>query len=704
MSKRILALLLCAVMLIPCLAACGSKQNDEDPDLGPYITMYLTNEIYDLDPANAVYNKESQAIASMLFDTLFKLDDDGKVKNSLVKSYKIQENERDNDYSMTMTLREAYWSTKALITSDDVVYTFKRLLNSNNSFAAASLLYDIKNARAVKDGDCSIDDLGIEAVEQNVVKITFEGKIDYEQFKLNLTNVATAPLLESYVAPNADWAKKASTIATSGPFKLGKINYTDVLNEKGNPIKVYDEYAVKANGEIGKGNVNQKQIYFFYLERNLYYNRDIEHDKVDKSVKPYRLLVDCTKTDEEILNAYKNGEIFYVGDIPLSLRGDEYVQNHVEITDALSTFVCLPNQNAYIQDSSKPQTGTSPADKGTQIFANADVRKALSLAIDREAIANAIVYADAATALVGYGIFEGSTVSKTDFRTVGGALLATTANLDEARTLLDGAGINPDQFTFSISVSAFDDVNVKIAEMIAEAWNELGFHVSVKTLEAIENNDFLASIGEAPVDVCDDRMIDALNNGTYEIAGFDYNAFSADAYSMLSNFAFNFSGMAMTNDALTNTYYTNGHISGYNSQAYNDIMEAIYYIPYFANLTEEDWGFLGLYDTRAEYEAVYYTIASIYETYGITPSKDSKDWAKQKAALLHEAERILLEDDMAIIPVLFNKHAVLVHDDLSKVTSTYYTPSIFQKTKLKDYEKYVEEFKDFPGKKEEVAE
>ena len=94
MSKRILALLLCAVMLIPCLAACG-KQDEENPDPGAYITMYLTDEIFDFDPANAAYNKETQNVLHLMYDTLFELDKNGKVKNSQVKKYTITENEVD---------------------------------------------------------------------------------------------------------------------------------------------------------------------------------------------------------------------------------------------------------------------------------------------------------------------------------------------------------------------------------------------------------------------------------------------------------------------------------------------------------------------------------------------------------------------------------------------------------------------------------
>ena len=693
MSKRIFALLLCAVMLLPCLAGCAEKDPD-NPDIGPYITMYLTNEIYDLDPANVGYNKEAQNIANMLFETLFTLDEKGKIKNSLVKKVIIEEDEKEKEYSMTLELREAYWTNKSLVTSDDVVFTFKRLLNPNNSFSAASLLFDIKNARAVKEGDCSIDDLGVEASEQDVVKITFEGPIDYEQFKLNLTNVATAPLLESCVSRNADWAKKASTIVTNGPFKLGKISYTDVLNATGtDTIKIFDDYAIDRNGSAGGSRTPQKKLFYFYLERNAYYYRDVEHDAIDSSVTPYRLLVDCTKTDEQILEEFKNGEIFYVGDIPLSVRNDSFVKENVKISNALSTFVLSLNQNALIAD------GT---EMGSKLFADANVREALSLVIDREAIAKAIVYAEAATALVGPGIFEGGKASDKDFRAVGGTLLETSANKDAALELLKD--IKPSDYTFTIRVSDIDEINVKIAEMVAETWQrDLGFNVTVEKMETIQNNDYLAEIGEAPSDVCDDRMVDTLQRGNYAVAAFDYNAYSADAYSMLSNFAFSFSGMAMTNDPLNNIYETNGHLIGYNSEKFNAIMEAVYYVPYFANLTADNFGFLGIYDTKAEYQEVYNSVKSVYDTYGITPSTKAADWTKQKAKLLHEAEKVLIQEDYAIIPVVFNQNAELISDDLSKISSTYYSPSLFRKTKQKNHMDYVEGLKEFPAKKEETT-
>ncbi len=705
MSKRILALLLCAVMLIPCLAACGNA-DDENPDPGAYITMYLTDQIFDFDPANALYNQNTQNVLHLIYDTLFELDKNGKIKNSQVKKYTITENERDNEYFLMLTLRDdIYWSDGTPVTSDNVVFTFKRLLNANNSFAAASLLYDVKNARAVKNGDCSIDDIGIEALEEKVVKIIFEGKIDYDQFLLNLTNIATAPLLETYVKGD-DWAKKPSSMVGSSSFKLSKISYADRVDEKGNELKVEDNNAWVESKDPssdlvqGSSYTKTKTVEYFTLDRNVYYQRDTEHDSLDSSVKPYRLLVDCSKTETELIEDFNAGKLFYLGDIPMSVRGDKTVKKQVEVTNALSTLVCSLNENALIDDGAD----------GTALFANTDVRKALSMAIDRNAIANMVVYAEAATALVGPGIFEGIKNSKSDFRTTGGALIKTSADIDGAKALLSSAGIVPEDYSFSIKYSAYSDVHVTAAQMIADAWIALGFDVTCEEMWNIENNDYSSELGDTPTDVCDDRMFEAIQNCDYEIALFDYNAFSADAYSMLSNFAFDFSGMAMTIDPKTNQYSTNGHITGFNSEAYNNIMEAIYYIPYYASLSEEDSDFLGIYETKEAFQEVYNRVGEVYNAYGIKPTKDASGWTKQKAKLLHEAEKILIQDEMAIIPVLFNQNAILVHEDLSRVDSDYYAPATFRKTKLKNYQDYQLALKKFPnvdwslkGKKEEES-
>ena len=823
MTKRILATLLCVVLLCGTLFGCA-KSDDEDS--GAYITMYLTDDIYDFDPANAYYNSDAINVLSMMYDTLFRLDENGKVKKSLVDSYKIVENVENDEYYIEFTLKEAYWSVKDQLTANDVVFAWKRLVNFNNDYDAASLLYDVKNARAIKEGDVSIDDLGVEAVEDQVVRVSFESPIDYDQFFLNLTSVATAPLLERYVSSNPDWAKKSSTIATSGPFKLGRTYY----EETGETVE--DDNAINNAGEVTTVRSNNvKKLSYFYLERNLYYDRDTERDSLDKSVKPYRLLVDCSKTPEELLEDFQNNRLFYIGSIPLSLRtGDNaaYILEEAKVSDALSTFVCYLNENALIDD------GAS----GSYLFANTKVRQALSMAIDRNAIAQAVVFAEAATALVPPGVFNRNT--KGEFRTSDLAkdLVAASADMDAARALLSEAGITPSDYSFSIKVASYDDVHVAIVEMVKNAWVKLGFNVTVEQVSPIENNDYFDQTDSTPPDVCDDLFVEALQRGKFEVIALDETAYSADAYSVLSKYAYAFCG-SMYADPENEVYEYSTHITGYDSVSYNILMEAIYYLPYFTSLENDGstYGLNSIYSTQPYVESansavrkltealdklkaaanslntglnpgeggtamnltqlkdavatlqtatsamelagkqavknivaaqvssdltsaaqtaaeaastaarnamsaveaavdaadaattddmtaalesaqaavsameavtsagdaavtamqaaanaastqnLYDAVKAVYDENGIVPTAKESEWAEQRSILLHKAEELLMTD-LPVIPIIYNQDAVLIGDDLSKVSATYYAPANFQKTKLKNYKDY----------------
>lgn len=677
MLKRIFALLLCALMLVPALSACAGNGEDEDP--GAYITMYLTDEIYDFDPINAYYNSQTRDIVALMFDTLFRINENGDVEKALVKDYKINEEE----HSMELTLNDACWSNQQAISSEDIIFAWKRLLNANNSYEAASLLYDIKNARAVKQGDESIDDLGIEALENKVIKITFEGPIDYNQFILNLTSLATAPLPESHVAKDADWAKKSATIITSGPFKLGKTNYVKTDN------MLKDDYALDASGNLmidEETDYPEKILSSFVLERNRYYYRDDERDSIKSSVTPYRILVDCDKSAEEILQEYKDGKIFYVGDIPVSLRNGadkDYLTSNAVNKPALSTFMLSLNQNAEIN--------------GTKLFAIKEVRQALSLVIDRQAIADAIVYADVATGLVPYGVMHtGASNSASTFReSADYPIKNASADKAAATQLLANANITASDYSFSIKVAASDDTNIAIAEAIKNAWRTLGFNVSVEKISTIENNDILKLTGLVPPDICDDLFVESIKRAKYEVIAYDYNAFSADPFSVLANFAKPFAGMSIDMDS--NDFSLKPHRTGYDSAEYNTLMEAVYYVPYFASLDRENSSsFLGIYDTKEEFQAVYDAVKAVYDKYGITATTDSSKWTAQKAVLLEAAEKLLMED-MPIIPVVYNRSAILISDQLDSVAFDYYAPALFRKANLKDYESYT--FTDKKGNK-----
>ncbi len=705
MSKRIVALLLCLLMCVSVLVGCTPRIKFDSDIKGAYITMYLTDEVYNFDPAYAYMNEEAESIVSLMFSRLFTLNSNGKIQKDLAKEYEYSENEKTKEYTLTITLRDAWWSDKIKLTADDVVFAWKRILSAENSFACASLLFDVKNARAAKAGNCSIDDLGVCALNDNTVEITFEKPIDYEQFLINLTSLALAPLREDYVTKGDDWAKRSSTMVSSGPFKLSKIKYSDNSNTRYTDINgdELDPTGVPAPYQEPK-NLSEATFDLLVLERNAYYDRDPSEDKLDlnEAVEPFRIIVSYIKSDEELLAAFRGqssveyflreadgsiskdketGEpirgsvrdnIFYMGAIPLSLRNDESLMKNADITNALSTMSFYLNQDALID--------------GDALFAVKEVRQALSLALNRASIAQALVLADPATGLIPSGIFDKG--NKGDFRKEVGDLLATSDEMAKAQEILatakiDDKVIKPSNYSFSITVNANDDGQLYLAEAAVEAWTQLGFKVELNKRGTIRNNDYYEPTASIPDDLCDDLYTEDLLNRNYEVAIVDYCAYSADAYSMLAPLAADFSGMI---DA-ANGYEMVPHLTGYNSERYNLLIEAIYYLPYFADITAKDYtSFVG-YDSAEVFQALLDQISQVYSENNVDPKKPEEGRVK----LLHAAEKLLMEE-LPIIPVVFNKNATIGTSALKGIKNDKYVAYKFNSAQLKNYEQYLEEF------------
>jgi len=631
MLKRIISLAICLVIIVSAFAGCSAKLDDSDK--GAYISMYLTDMVYDLDPANAYMNESALKIVSLLYDNLFRVTENGKIENCLAKSYKVTKNEELGEYKMIITLNdEAKWSDNIAVTANDVVYAWKRVLDNEASYDAACLLFDVKNAREAKEGDASIDDVAIYALNEKEVSIEFVGDIDYDQFLVNISSYALVPLREDIVSrAGDDWAKRPSTMVTSGPFKLRTAKYDPEL-ELGEVVAI-------------------SQI---IIERNPYYYRNFAEDAYDKTVKPYQLRINYSMTDEEIMAAYENGELFYVGDIPLSVRND-YADKATK-TDAPSTHTYVLNENAVIRKYDRSAfDDLSSSDNvfnkdlvdgvdGDKIFADAKVRQALSLALDREAIANAVVFAKAASGLVPYTTKNTNEKKSDSFRSVGGDLIASSDDLNAAKALLKEAGIDPSDYMFAISVAAYDDVHMKVAEMVAAAWGEegLGFHVAINAIDVIDNDEISKITQEADRTIKDDVFAEAYRACEFEVAAIDIVSLTNDAYSTLAPFAKAFSGQGM--DMTNLDYLLTPHKTGYDSEAYNALMEQVL----------------------------------------VTKDK------KARAVLLHDAEKMLMTD-MPVIPVIFNQNAVLISEELSKVEFTTMGTPMFTKTKLKNYENYIPE-------------
>ena len=638
MTKRIIALTLCLFALVAVLASCAGSIDPTSEYKGEQITMYLSETIYDFDPARAYKNESTKSIVSLLFGTLFTIDEKGEIQPSLAKSYSIEE--KDGEYYMYITMADTYWSDNTPITADDVVFAWKRLLNPNNSFEAASLLFDIKGARAYSKNEISKDDIGITADKKRLT-IQFEGKIDYDQFILNLTSLALAPLREDMVAgvKGEDWAKKPGTMVCSGPFKLSRISYStnktfyDDINYDTKIQLESKDFVYVPGTEIKQ--FREQFINSFVLERNSYYFRDSSKDqKLDVSVTPYRIIVDCGMSDADIKEAYEGGTILYIGDIPMSLR-DTY-KDTAKRKDSLSTNTVYLNQNAVIN--------------GERLFANAAVRQALSMVIDREAIAEKLIFAEAATGIVPTGVFDTGSADKLFRDNSSNDFEYLKKNVDAAKNLLAAASIDPTKYSFTFTYARYDEVHEYTATEIAKAWTELGFNVTLNPRGTIANNDYYKFTDSIPEDICDDLYYEDLVSGSFEVILLDVVAPSADPFSVLAPFAKDFSGQVMDMSDPQN-YKATPHITGYDSAEYNELIEKVYAEKTIENRSEN----------------------------------------------LHKAEAVLMED-MPVIPVVFNKSAYVINDGLNLNNTTlwwengsnYYVADTIRWISVDEYDAYLD--------------
>lgn len=583
--KRALSLILCAVMLLTALCGCTTLEKDEtgEYDKGAIIPMYLGTQMYNFDPAVAYLNDSNVKILSLLYEGLTDINEKGKLELSLIDSYEIIDGNRYGEYKMQITLKNTKWSDGTAVTAKDVVYAWKRILDVDFDSEAAALLYDIKNARAVKAGDMTIDDLGLTAPETLVVEVEFERSIDYEQFLRNLASPALVPLREDIVSKSADWAKKPSTMVTSGPFTIKAVTYGGVLR----------------------------------LERSNYYFLDSEKNEyMDKYVIPYRIETDYSQNLSAQLSKFTGQYLFYLNELPLDQRKayKEQYSEAITTADLMSTHCYYFNLN-------------------NELFKDARVRKALSLVIDREYIANEIVvFAKAATGFIPYGVTNGE--PGTSWRDSGEALIATTANLDAAKALLKEAGVNGGDI--KINYYADDDVSGAIASYVATAWGQLGFNVKIIASKAAVNSEDSTLYTDVFNSMYNVSRAEGL---TWDVLAIDYQALSEEAFSALAPFALEFSGNGINLSMDSNDYSFVGHLTGYNSEAYNEIIERAY----------------------AEVDSA------------------------KRAAILREAEQLLMED-MPIVPIVFNQNAYMTNSNVvDGFELDYFGTSILDRVKMSNY-------------------
>jgi oligopeptide transport system substrate-binding protein len=280
----------------------------------------------------------------------------------------------------TFTLRSARWSDGEFVTADDFDFAFRRLLNPKTASRNAANLWVIKNAQGVSGGRLPETALGIAVPKPSTLVLTLEHPAPY--LPELLAHVSASPLPRHVMQKSgANWVRPG-TYVSNGPYRLTGWTPNDRITLSKNPR--------------------------FY---------DAAHVAID-TVEYYP-----TGDTDAALRRFRAGELDLQSPAPLAQIGwlRANLPAALKVTPSLAvTYLAINQQASGLKD--------------------ARVRRALNLAIDREAITQKILKLGEPAA---YGIVPPGTANYPggaafDFR---GQPFA--ARLLEAQKLMRDAGYGP---------------------------------------------------------------------------------------------------------------------------------------------------------------------------------------------------------------------------------------------------------------------
>ena len=407
--------------------AAGSEASTEGAEAADTLadvqemTFVLNNEPNSIDPT-VTSNSFATPFLANCFEGLVTYDEKGEVVPGNAESWESN----DDLTQFTFHLRDGLkWSDGSDLTAEDYVYSALRVLTPSTTAEYLNMISDyVVNGKEYYDGTVSAEEVGVKALDDKTIQYTLKAPCPY--FVDLVSMQVYFPVQKATIEANGDkWTASAEAYVSNGPFKVTQIN-------------------------MGES---------YVLEKNDNY-WDAENVTLEKLT--YRYILDLSTA----LTAFENNEVDGVrmvssGDIA-RLKAEKAALNTAPIYGTL-----------YYNFNCEKAPYNNPL-----------VRKALNLAIDRDAIINNVAQLDAVPAFSFYApgyVVDGKDL--TDGRSDFG--LSSTANPEEAKKALAEAGYPDGEGFPTIQLSFYSDDNVKkIAEAVKEMWEQnLGIKVEVSSAD-----------------------------------------------------------------------------------------------------------------------------------------------------------------------------------------------------------------------------
>lgn len=396
---------------------------------GNNIAVCLASEPQTIDPAlnSAV---DGAIMVNHFFEGLVKWVDDGE-GNAMTAPGQAESWEKvvndDGTVTYTMKLRDGIkWSDGKEVTAGDFEYSWKRLANPETAADYCYMIDMVQNYAGIANSESDPDTLGIKAIDDKTLEIVLSYDCPY--FEEIMAFPATFPVRQDLVEGNDEWTYDVATYVSNGPYKMKEWSHNAyILAEKN---ENYYDFA----------NLGPDTIRFTLLD-----------------------------DANAMLAAYKSGELDFIEELPPDEMANYLASGELTVADYIGTYyVCFNTED--------------------EVFSNPLIRKAFSLAIDRNYIVENVSQAGEvpATGYVPAGVNDAAGPGSDDFRTVGGEYYSVAEedyekNCEEARALLAEAGYpNGEGFPTVEYMYNTNDKHKAIGEALQNMWQEqLGVTVNL---------------------------------------------------------------------------------------------------------------------------------------------------------------------------------------------------------------------------------
>jgi oligopeptide transport system substrate-binding protein len=404
----------------PCPAgkACLEYGNDFEP---------LT-----LDPQLAQLVSESVVIGDLMMG-LTTEDAAGEVMPGMADRWRASA----DGLTWTFHLRDARWSDGTVVTADDFVFAYRRIVDPKTAAVYAYMLQILKNGAAVAAGNAPLESLGVRALDAHTLQLTLEHPAPYLPQILMHQSFYPAPA--HLVRKWGDAWVQPGRYASNGPYKLVGWRLGDRITVEKNP------YFFDA------ANVCVDRINYYPTSDYVAAERRVARGELDVNTK------------------FQSNRLAH---IQQAMPG--YARTHIWLTVSYLTF------NTH--------------DPGP--LRDARVRRALSEAVDREFITGKLLRAgqQPAYSFVPPGVAGAEPGARLSW--AGRPLAARQA---EARALLAQAGYGPGHpLKLEFKVASVTD-SLLLAQAVQADWQAIGVEARLAQNEtqilfaALRQRDFQAS-------------------------------------------------------------------------------------------------------------------------------------------------------------------------------------------------------------------